>query len=406
MSARVSGALERSMVRRRIRHGAALAAVLLALAASGSFGPGGGLAFAAEQPSDAPAPAAPTTIAIPYLGTEQITPAAPWRIADCAAVTGASPLVVGCTEEAIDLAAPEYDPDAGLTRLQVPFTNGEVGMTVEYLVSLAKPDAPVLRPSQAAQPVAAGSLLRVPISDLGLTCTACAEGGAIEAVGVDPAAAGSAWATPTHLVFRAAAGYAGPVEVQVRVADDYGTWSVEASVYAGVYRPSGPPVVAVDVFAPLEGGAATVDLGDLVASVAGDELVLVGCGGGMHGQVACSADGVATYSGSGAIDQFSFRFAAGGEQAGGSVTLVPADAGLPTSGPVPMAPVVDDGAASDGAADGDGDADAEASEAEGAADAAAGVALAVIPAEPVDHDGSTAGVFTPLVATLDRVGAR
>ncbi|QEO15124.1 hypothetical protein FLP10_12405 [Agromyces intestinalis] len=385
MSARVSGALERSMVGRLIRHGAALVAVLLALAASSALGSSGGLAFAAEEPADAPAPAAPTAIAIPYRGTEQITPAAPWRIADCSGV--ANPLVVGCTEEAIDLAAPDYDPDAGVTRLAVPFTNGELSMTVEYQVSLAAPDAPVLRPSQAAQPVAAGSLLRVPISDLGLTCTACAEGGAIETVGVEPAEAGSAWATPTHIVFRAAAGFAGPVEVHLRVADDYGTWSAEAAVYAGVYRPASPPVVALDVFAPLDGGTATVDLGELVTSIAGDDLVLVACGGGLYGQVACGADGVATYSGSGAIDQFSFRFAAGGEQAGGSVTLVPAGAGLPEAGPVPMAPAVIGGDAGD-------DADT------------ARIALAVIPPEPAEHDGSVAGVFTPFVATLDRVGAR
>ncbi|WP_394552992.1 hypothetical protein ACDF64_01375 [Agromyces sp. MMS24-JH15] len=353
----------------------ALAASVLAVGSALATGPVLASASAAEQggPSDAPGP---TELAIPYLGTERITPAAPWRIADCGAVLGASPLVVGCTEEGVDLAAPAYDPAAGATALRVPLTNGSVSMTVEYRVTTAAPDAPLLRPAQSARPAAAGSLVRVPISDLGVACTPCAAGGTVEAVGVEPASAGSAWVTPTHVVFRAAADYAGPVEVHARIADDVGTWSAEASVHFGVYRPERAPLIALDVFAPLEAGAATVDLRALVTSIAGDDVVLVGCGGTLHGRVSCDADGRATYVGTGAVDQFSFQVAAGGEQAGGSVTLVPAGGTLPTTGPVPMAPVTGD------------------------------VALAVIPPAPAGHDGTTTGIFTPLVATLDRVGAR
>lgn len=363
-----------------IRRGAAWLALSTALAAAVlSLGPAT-TAVAADEP-DAPI-ATSTDIAIPYLGTETIEPARPWQIADCDAVLAQGAPVVACEPGRIDLAAPQYDPEAGVRVLAVPLTDGAVSMLVQYRVTLAPPDAPVLRPVQAARPVASGSLLRVPIADLGISCTACTAG-ALEVLGVEPAAAGSAWATPTHVVFRAATGFTGPVEVVVRVVDDHGTESGDVSLYAGVYRPGADPLLGLDRFVALTAeGTAEVDLASLAVALGDDDLVIVGCGAAMHGQVACDADGVARYVGAGQVDQFSVQVAAGGEQATASVTLVPGGTDLPTTGLVPASPPAGDAAE------------------------AGRIRMAIVPPVPVDRDDAAPGVFTPFVAALDRIGAR
>jgi hypothetical protein len=340
-----------------------------------------------------PQPASPADVEIPYLGESSIEPAPPWRVADCAAVTAASPLVTGCDPTRITLAAPEYDPGAGTVVLQVALTNDAVSTTVGYRVRLAGPEVPALHPDAAAWPLAAGSLLRLPISELGVECEVCAGGGRLEAIGVKPASAGSVWATPTHLVFRAATGYTGEAEIGVRFADDFGTWSPGGTVRAAVYQPIGDPLVTFDLIAPIAAdGTATIDLSTLVASIGDDEVVLVGCGAAMHGRVACDGEAAAYTAVPGLADQFAVQFAAGGEQATGSVTLVPAGSeastdaastegaarpGLPAAGPVPIAPP----------------------------DQTDGVVTAIVPSAPVDHHEAS-GIFRPLIATLDRVGAR
>jgi hypothetical protein len=335
-------------------------------------------ATAAAAESPAPQPASPADVEIPYLGDAAIEPSPPWQIADCAPAFAAGPIVTACDSSRISVAAPEYDPDAGTIVIRVPLTNGIVSTTVGYRVRLAAPETPTARPAELARPVAAGSLLRLPISELGLECVVCGDGGRLEAVEVEPATAGSVWATPTHLVFRAAANYAGPAEVRFRFADDYGAWSAVATVDAAVYRSTGAPLVTLDLVATAGAdGTATVDLGALATSVGGDDVILVGCGAAVHGRVACDAD-AATYTGiPGSVDQFAVQFAAGGEQATASVTLIPEGSELVTPGPAAIAPPEQDG----------------------------GVAVLLTPRIPVEHH-ETAGVFTPMVATLDRVGAR
>jgi hypothetical protein len=287
--------------------------------------------------------------------------------------------VTACEEQRIELAAPAYDPDAGVTVVPVQLTNGAVSMTVQYRVRLAPPEAPAAHPSPSARPVASGSLLRVPISDLGLDCVVCAEGGTLEALRVEPATAGSAWATPTHLVLRTSEQYRGPVELRFRYADDFGSWSAEGAVAVSVYEAGDAPLVALDVFAPLaEDGTATIDLAALITAIAGDDVILVGCGGAMHGRVSCGMQ--AQYAGqAGAVDQFGFQVAAGGEQASGSVTLVPAGSDLPTDGLVPIAPLERDEP----------------------------VHTLFTPPAPVEHENPAGdGIFSPLVSILDRVGAQ
>ncbi|MGI9821851.1 hypothetical protein [Agromyces sp. Marseille-Q5079] len=302
------------------------------------LGVGGAPALGADDVV-APESANAAEIEVPYLETAEIQPSPPWRIADCAGPTAATPLVVACDAEHIQLSAPDFDPEAGVTVLPVELTDGTVSMTVAYRVSLGAPPAPEAAPSANVRPVASGSLLRIPFSDLGTTCTRCAGGAGLVAVGVEPASAGTAWATPTHLVFRASSTFTGPAEIGFGIVDEFGTTS-EGTIPVGVYR-ADVPLIALDVYAALDDdGDAEIDLASLVTSIAGDDVVFVGCGAALHGSVACDADGTARYAGSGAVDQFGFQVAAGGEQASGSVTLVPADTdlNLPSSGPVPTAP--------------------------------------------------------------------
>lgn len=353
------------------RAATAVFVVLAALAVASTAAP-------AALAEPAPQPPSPADVEIPYLGDAAIEPAPPWLIADCAAVAAASPLVTGCDATRVTLVAPEYDPDAEVQVIPVALTNGAVSTTVGYRVTLMGPDVPAVRPAEAPWPVAAGSLFRVPISDLGIECEVCAAGGRLEALEVKPTSAGAAWATPTHLVFRASAGYSGEAEIGYRFADDYGTWSAGAAVHAAVYPPSVDPLVTFDLVVPTAAdGTASVELSTLVASIADEEVLLVGCGAAMHGRVACDED-VASYSGApGVPDQFSVQFAAGGEQATASVTLVPEGSERRT-GPAAIAPPPDQ---------------------------ADGVTTWFVPPVPVDHH-DTSGIFSPLVATLDRVGAR
>ncbi|MRG61349.1 hypothetical protein GE115_15945 [Agromyces sp. CFH 90414] len=350
-----------------------VAALLLAAAAPAS---------GADQPAPEPGSSSAAVIEIPYLEPATIEPAPPWRIADCAGPRAASPLVTACDETRIELAAPDFDPEAGETVLPVVLTDGTVSMTVGYRVSLAAPPAPEVAPSANVRPVASGSLLRVPFSDLGASCTRCGDGAGLVAVGVEPTAAGSVWATPTHLVFRAASSFDGAAEVGFRVVDEFGT-ATSGKLPVGVYR-AGVPLIALDVYAALDAsGAAEIDLLALVTSIAGDDVVLVGCGATLHGAVACGADGTARYAGPGSIDQFGFQVAAGGEQAAGSVTLVPAGSELPGSGPVPAAPHPPSDA------DDDGDDDP--------------VTTLFVPRAPTEQV-ATGGPFDAFIATLDRTG--
>ncbi|GAA1516287.1 hypothetical protein [Agromyces terreus] len=317
-------------------------ALFLVLGTAASAGAASG-----DAPADGEAAAAESTnaaeIEIPYRETAEIQPPLPWRISDCAGPRSTSALVVECDSEHITLSAPDYDPEAGTTVLPVALTDGSVSMTVAYRVSLAAPPAPEPSPSASVRPVASGSLLLVPFSDLGATCTRCGGGAGLVAVGVEPAEAGTAWATATHLVFRASASFTGAAEVGFGIADEFGTTG-QGVVRVGVYR-ADSPLFALAFAVPLDGsGDAEIDLAALVTAIAGDDVVFVSCGAAIHGAAACDADGAARYTGTGEADQFGFQVAASGEQAHGSVTLVPAGTELPegtafpSSGPVPAAP--------------------------------------------------------------------
>ncbi|GAA1766751.1 Ig-like domain-containing protein [Agromyces humatus] len=340
-------------------------------------------ASASADDATAPPTSSPTSLAVPYLGTATIEPAQGWRITDCAAPAAASDLVTACDEGRVTLAATRYDAEAGPVTVPVPMTNGRTSMTFEYRVTLAAPEAPTLTSRRAPGPVAAGSVLLVPISDLGVECVVCAEGGTLSAVAVHPAEAGSLAATPTHLVFRPARDFRGDAELVARFADDFGTRSADAKYVVPIYRPGPDPLIAQSIFTRRDAdGSATIDLATLAFASGGAEVQLAGCGAAIHGSVTCAADGTARYTSSSdiAVDQFSFRVvSADGEQASGSVTVVGEASDLPQAGPVPA----------HRSRGGDG------------------VATRIVPRLPVEREQtSRGGVFAPLIGTLDRVGAR
>lgn len=339
------------------------------------------------RPAAAGASAAPPApdaalVGIPYLGTTTIDIGPPWRIADCAVPLAATALVVGCDEQSVTLAAPTYDPEAGTVSLGIPLTDGRITTTAAYRIALEPPSTPTAAPGTELRPVRAGTLLRLPLSELGVECEVCSgTGGRLSAITVHPADAGSLWATPTHLVFRAAADARGPAELVYRFADDFGAWSADASVPVSILAPADRPLATSDLVVELDAGAASVDLNRLAFPLDGGEVVIVGCGDPIRGQVTCAADGSAEYRGDGGIDQFAFQVAtAEGGRAFGSVTLVPAGTEAPAVGTAPIA------APEQGKT---------------------GVAVLVPPAPPSDdHASDSTGLLTPLLDVLDRVGAR
>lgn len=334
-----------------------------------------------EGPAASASVSGPTAIAVPYLGTATIKPGEGWQIADCAGPSAVTPLVVACDATQIELSAPSFDPDAGVVLIPVALTNGRTSISVNYSVSLAPPTAPTVPEREYGFPVAAGSTVMLPLSDLDIACAVCANGGVLDVVAVRPDSAGTAASNGTHLVFRPAQRFTGDAEVVVRYADDFGTWSADAAIIVPVYSPRAP-LIATSVIVGLGEGTQAIDLGPLAfrAGEGDDEVRLIGCGSAVHGTVVCAPDGTATYAPSGtAADQFSFHVvSADGEQATGSVTLV---AGAPVEPTLVPA---------------------------SARDAKHGVPSQIVPRVPVENGGSggRAGIFAPLIQTLDRAGVR
>ncbi|WP_324013205.1 hypothetical protein [Microbacterium sp. JZ37] len=382
------------------------------------------LALAAASAASLVAPAAaysgPNAIAIPYLDEKAVNTPEGWTVTDCAPVLAASDLVVACAADGFLLRAEEYDPDYGSDIVPVPMTNGRTTTIMEYVVSLEAPEAPSVPSAAYPHPVAAGGTLLLPVSDLGATCLVCGGGGRLEVFSVSPSDVAEVTATETHLVIRPKASFDGPLEVTVRMADQYGTWSEPATISVPVYRAERPPV-AQSVHAPLTPGEVSeFDLAGLVATEPGARLSLVSCGDAVHGTVVCGADGIARYlpRDGARADQFSFHVAQGGAQATGSVTLALPDGDLPTEGLVSAQPVEPaervPRAELEAAQQAQRDKEVEAAEARGEEPPAEDedvelvglrVPLRLAPATPVESERS-AGVFRPLGALLDRVGAR
>lgn len=439
MRARIAAALRRAL--------AVAAVAAVAFAASDGLVPASALpapsrAASAAAADDSPVSGytGPNAIAVPYTGEKVVKPAEGWTIEDCGAVRAAgAPLVTACDPaQGFTVVSPGYDPDYGELVVPVALSNGRSRASIDYVLRLEPPAAPELPVATYPFPAPAGGVLLIPISDLGVQCTACAEGGGLEVTSFAPAGAATVLPTETHLVVRPRAGFEGPLEVTVRFGDMYGGWSQPTVLTVPVSRQGADAPVAQHVLRPLPADGGRFDLAELVAAPGGEGAADMHflCGGAIHGAVVCDAAGTATYTPfeEAAVDQFSFHVARGGDLVTGSVTLVAPGAGetpvaLPDTGvavteprtsaspaPTPQpdpeeaeeAEEADapggDGAPGDDASGSDGGADDEQSAPQELV--LLRVATPIAPPPPPAESGGRTGLFTPLVELLDRVGAR
>lgn len=294
-------------------------------------------------------------LAVPYLGELKVSPGRGWVVGDCAAVVPPEGIEAVCDESGILLRAPNFDPAWGERVLSVPLVSGSLSTTIAYRVVLAPPTPPVLTGGIYGYPFESGSRILLPLSELGIECASCGSGSAISVTGVEPATAGTATVSPTHLVLRAATGYVGDAVVSLRVTDAAGQKSEPTAITLRLIAepshtvpadgdgPAAAPLGALHVYAPRDpAGASTVDLHELVWGGDADSVQFLGCGVAAAGEVSCGADGIAHYAPSAAasVDQFSFHvFSADGQQATGSVTLVdPAAAAVESAEPAVALP--------------------------------------------------------------------
>lgn len=277
-------------------------------------------------PSETEAPEGPPqeAVAIPYLGEASISAAAPWVVAGCAG----DPLpgiAVACGPDGVTLAAPEFDPAWGEHPLVLLLDGPPGRLEVAYRVSLAPPDPPAVEPVVFGYPVPSGAQTLVPISLLGITCTLCTAA-TVEVGDLDPAAAGTAVVTGTHLALRLRPGFTGDAVLPVRVTDDAGQ-GADSELAVRVGPVPAEPFTGLHVVID---GVAPLDL-RLLAVPGPVEGTAFRCSPAVLGTVAC-VDGVATYAApeeGGGPDQFTVQLVRpDGRQALASVTVVPGTDGM------------------------------------------------------------------------------
>lgn len=361
-----------------MRHTARAALLLAALLATLA---GASAAVAAgDDPSASPSgspdlsrPLGPSVVEVPFESTLDVKPAPGWSFADCGPLLAATTLVTACAADGFTVASSTFDPALAPVRVTVPLTSGSTTLAVDYIIRLAAPAAPDAGDTDTGVPVPAGARLLIPLADLGLTCGLCTPDAAeIEVVGVDPASAGTARVTGSHVTFAAAPRARGRAEIALRVIDDVGAASKVILVTVHVVAPQADAVVGLHLLRPAEPLALTVsDLGFAVGT--DDEVRIVGCGAALRGLVSCSPDGSVAFTPADAgPDQFSVRLATeGGRQAIASVTVGTADAG-------PLAPAA----------------------------GAASASLAVPLPRPVESSDEQAGATSTFTKLLDGLGAR
>lgn len=402
----------------------ALLVVVSALALGG--------AVTATGAADAAGYTGPNAVAVPYTGEKIVKPADGWRLTDCpAVVAGGAPLVIACDPgEGFTVVSPGYDPEFGSIIVPVALSNGRSSTTIDYVLSLEPPEVPEILVKAYAFPAPSGGTLLIPISDLGVECTACAKGGGLEVTSFAPVGAATILPTETHLVIRPKASFEGPLEVTVRFGDMYGGWSQPTMITVPVSKQGDDAPLAQHVQRPLPADGGQIELAELIHVPAGaaDAEQHILCGGAIHGTVVCDASGAATYRPfeKALVDQFSFHVARGGDVVTGSVTLVAdgADVGLPeplapaeprtepSRAPTPQPEPEQTEQPQDGSAEADAGSDGSGSEEESDEEqepqeyVLLRVPTPLVPPAPPEDSGARAGIFTPLVDLLDRVGAR
>lgn len=374
----------------------------------------------------------PNAVTIPYLDDVEAQPAEGWRFVDCPAVMAQSALVVSCDEERFTARADFYDPAYGHEVIDVAMTNGRISTTMQYVIQLEPPDPPETVVDAYPYPAPAGGSLLIPISDLGIECAACEQGGAIEAFSVTPAGAADLTVTETHVVVRPRASFAGALTIALRFADQYGGWSQQFELEVPVSRLTDEAPVALATYAEMPAEPVELAVEDLVAGGDADGIEIVGCGAPLHGSVGCGAGQTVRYtpSGQAAADQFSVHLMRGPDVLTASVTFVRADAetGLPTSGLAPLQPREAEWvpkAELEAAQQAQEEAEAQAAEAEGAAgeqpsEPAGGAdqgesapaelvgmrtTTPLAPPPPPEGGAERGGIFTAFVDVLNRMGS-
>ena len=328
----------------------------------------GGVTGHAAGGDDEEAPAAnPVDVAIPFHAVHEVPMGEGWLVEDCASLTAPAGIIFTCEPDGMTFAAAEYDPGFAKTAFPVALVNGNQRLVVTYTVSQAPPAAPLIAEAlDYPYPFPAGSRVLLPYSDLAIGCEGCAgTGPTVTVLGVEPAAAGSARATSTHLELMPTPGYVGPATVGFTLEDSFGQESAVGSVAVSFYAAGAAPLTALHAVMEVDDGSLEIDLGSLVSTADGGEYQIIGSGPPVLGTLDRNDDGTLHYlppADWAGVDQFAFHvLAANGEQATGSVTLVdPLHArdlapGLLISMPVdgdativPTAPVTDDDAQSPG----------------------------------------------------------
>ena len=318
------------------------------------------------------------------------------------------------------MKSPGYDPAYGQVVVPVTMSNGRTTTTIEYVLFLEPPAVPELPEVTYGYPAPAGGALLIPISDLGVTCTACSAGSGLEVTSFAPKGAATVLPTETHLVVRPHADFEGPLEITIRYGDMWGGWSQPTVLTVPVSRLDEDAPVAQHVQRRLPGKATQIDLNELVHFPAGAEGARILCGSAIHGTVVCDAAGHASYTPTekAQVDQFAFHVAQNGDLVTGSVTFVAegADVGLPDKGfavteprtsptpaPTPPAPDPEEEEKKKKAASRRGKKQDDEKEQQLVL---LRVASPVVPkAPPVEAEGLS-GIFTPLIETMNRADAR
>lgn len=375
----------------------------------------------------------PNAVAVPYTGEKVVKPADGWHLRDCGAVVAAgAPLITACDPaEGFTVVSPGYDPDFAEIVVPVALSNGRSTTTIDYVLGLEPPPVPEFLVRAYPFPAPSGGTLLIPISDLGVECTACEGGGGLEVTSFSPAGAATVLPTETHLVVRPKASFEGPLELTIRFGDMYGGWSAPTVLTVPVSRQGDDAPLVQHVQRPLPAEGGEIDLTELIHVPPGavDAETHILCGGAIHGTVVCDGAGVASYRPfeEAAVDQFSFHVARGGALMTGSVTLVsdgadvdlaaqgiapaePRTAPSPAPTPAPDPEETEDAADGSAAAGSEGDPDGSRSGSDEDEEPQEYVLLRLatplVPPAPPEDSGAQSGVFTPLVEMLDRVGAR
>lgn len=366
-----------------MRPARAAAAVLVACAVLIPLGFGNAFAATDEGEEEKKPPVNPVEIAIPYEAEFEAAMVGGWSVADCAALDAPAPGIgFTCAVDKMTFTADEYDPKFEEVVFPVQLRNGGQRLTVNYRVSMAPPIPPVLPELVYPYPFPSGSRILLPLSDLNLACEGCAvDGPKLQVLELLPADAAEAWATRTHIEIATKPGYTGTIALAVRATDPFKQKSEIVPLTVNVYAAGETTLTALHVVVHSDELSEPIDLAGLVTDSGGEPVTFLDCGLAVIGTVVCDRDGLATYTPaaeSTGVDQFSFHvLSAAGEQATGSVTLIP----------------------------GDGEADWP----EGILPSeAAGKKATIVPVRPVveDEDAVAAGLFAPLKTVLDRVTGR